>query len=80
MQNYAVSPEALDQLKYLAVKEPERTWKYEHLATTGVQGWHAIELAEAEPLSLKDVIRMWGFSKYMLFQVDAASSKRVLTG
>ena len=34
----------------------------------------------AEPLALKDVIRIWGFSKYMLHQVDAAYSKRVLTG
>ena len=41
-------------------------------------GWHAKELAEAEPLALKDLIRMWGFATYMLKQVDALSSKRVL--
>ena len=79
MQTYSVSPEAIKELSYLPVK-PDRTWKYEHLQATGIQGWHATELADAEPLDLKDVVRMWGFAKYMLHQVDAATSKRVLKG
>ena len=47
---------------------------------TASMGWHANELADTEPLALKDLIRMWGFATYMLKQVDAASSKRVLEG
>ena len=79
MQNHQVGQDAIEVLKGLPFCATDRTWKYEHLNITGIQGWHAMDLAEATPLALKDVIRIWGFAKYMLHQVDAACSKRELT-
>ena len=80
MQTYPVSPEAIYQVSQLPAKDPERSWKYAHLLSDGVEGWHARDLAETEPLALKDLIRMWGFATYMLKQADAFSSNRVLKG
>ena len=79
-KSFPVGEDAIWQISQLEVKDPDRSWKYQHLINDGVQGWHAKELADTEPLALKDLIRMWGFATYMLKQVDAASSKRVLEG
>ena len=44
-----------------------RPWYYDHLLG-GVQGWHAVDLAERDPLQLEDIIRIWGLSRWLVLQ------------
>ena len=46
----------------------ERWWKSAHLEN-GFYGCRMEHLAEAEPLTQQDIIRIWGLSKFLLRQV-----------
>ena len=45
-----------------------RPWHTEHIEN-GVRGWHALDLAEHEPMDLTDLIRAWGYSKLLIAQI-----------
>ena len=77
MQSYTqtcpVSAEANGSLENLR-KDPLRPWRYDHLVQRGgAQGWHAFNCAEAEVFQLEDVVRFWGFAKFLLIQADLAT-------
>ena len=55
----------LDQAKVTA--KTGRPWHTAHI-DNGVRGWHATDLAEHQPLDLTDLIRAWGYSKYLISQ------------
>ena len=38
----------------------------------GVQGWHALNCADAEVFVLEDVVRTRGFAKFLLLQAESA--------
>ena len=61
-QTFPVSQDAIYALENLRT-DPTRPWRYEHLVRQGgVQGWHALNCAEAEVFVLEGVIRTRGFA------------------
>ena len=72
MQTYPVSAEAIGSLENLR-KDPLRPWRYDHLVQQGgVQGWHDFNSAETEVFQLEEVVRCWGFARFLLLQADLA--------
>ena len=72
MQTCPVSAEAIGSLDNLR-KDPLRPRRYEHLVQQGgVQGWHALNCAEAEVFKLDDVARCWGFAQFLILPADLA--------